>query len=346
MLSSANVINCLLFGQKDVGKTSLISKYLSIAHQASDAPQSYCKTEVIDGEIVLLNINKLTNEKDITHTTVNGVDIVMLIFAVDSLESFEYIIKAQKSVQRMLPKTPMTLIATKRDKRACKKEDDEGLVQIHQIQALASSISAYAYFECTSDSLEETKLPFIQAIKIAKLVKRLCNEKQEPIPIFGGPIKKAIAALKKFWTDSSSLLGKIELTSAKSNGCLAVQEESQQVSQRSGSQYSFSDLEKLGQTNKSSTASYLVENLFSEDNFMDDPVVQQLIFDEYDTPIVTKNFTEMEEMKRESEKCLIGIVESIVNSEIEGKWDETMQQKTQDPISNPPSVIEENSSYA
>uniref|UniRef100_A0A0N4ZF38 Ras family protein n=1 Tax=Parastrongyloides trichosuri TaxID=131310 RepID=A0A0N4ZF38_PARTI len=204
-MSGANKsVRCLIFGQQSIGKTSFILKYLGlpIEHKNTLGKASFVKTELIDDEIVCLTIEKISSEDELTSNEISKSDVCVLAFSVNDPISFAYIIRARSIIYRCKPDLPIIIVATKADLRNSTLVGVPCIDMI-RVHTFASEIGAYAYFETSIFSVDETSLLFCQAIKIVKLVED-CNERMKLQ--MDSTFQRIFSTVKNIWNRANNVV--------------------------------------------------------------------------------------------------------------------------------------------
>ena len=105
-------------------------------------------------------------------------DVILMCFSVDNRDSLENIkTKWIPEIEHFCPNVPYLLIATKKDLRQDSAYDNIGTIKTTTGSAMADTVRAYAYLECSAKTREGVRDVFITATRAAlqkKKRKRAC----------------------------------------------------------------------------------------------------------------------------------------------------------------------------
>ena len=148
--SADNVLTVLVMGASGVGKTCLINQFLygqfSHQHQATEH-EIYQEEVQINGRFVTLDIKEVGGtclfEFSAFESFLLSADVIILLYSVDNLESFETVANLRDMVMQCKgPDVPIAVVGNKNDlKRMFDKKEMENLVH---------SDWGNAYFECNA----------------------------------------------------------------------------------------------------------------------------------------------------------------------------------------------------
>ena len=106
-------------------------------------------------------------------------DVILMCFSVDNRDSLENIqSKWIPEVEHFCPNVPYLLIATKKDLRTDPAFSAVGTIKLESGRAMADTVGAYAYLECSAKTREGVREVFTTATRAAlqkkKRKKPLC----------------------------------------------------------------------------------------------------------------------------------------------------------------------------
>ena len=162
-------LKCVVVGDGDVGKTSLLVSYTQDIFPTNYLPttyDNYSVTLVTEGTLVNLGINDTSRTTDRT-TAYNGVDVFLLCYSVTDPESYANVRnKWYPELHSHSPKTPIVLVGTKTDTRtdsvivkALKRRSWKAVSRNKGVK-LMKDISAVRYLECSAMSRKGLKKVF------------------------------------------------------------------------------------------------------------------------------------------------------------------------------------------
>lgn len=173
-------VKLVIVGDGTVGKTSLLLSYTSNAFPTDYVPTVFdnvCCSVSVDERVVHLSLFDTAGQEEFSRLrplSYPGTDVFLLCFSVAMHASFHNIKNVWwPEVMHFAPNAKIVLVGTKCDLR----HDDETLTKLAERgqaplsfddgQALAKSIGAAAYAECSALTQRGVKAAFEEALKAA-----------------------------------------------------------------------------------------------------------------------------------------------------------------------------------
>ncbi|KAJ5071373.1 rho-related protein racd-related [Anaeramoeba ignava] len=180
-------INCVIIGDKSVGKTTALMVYSQKEFPKNDIPMTCEKIDVDvsnDKTEAILSLFDYSGKEHLNELDSNdlNVDVFLIMFSTVDRDSFENIkTKWFQEIRKKDLQTPIVLIGTKIDLR-----NDPNYLQDHEIEPitkeegtkLAKELGAIDYQEISSLSLENIDNLFRSSIS-SGLKRKIANSKKE-----------------------------------------------------------------------------------------------------------------------------------------------------------------------
>ena len=170
-------VKCVVVGDGAVGKTCLLISYTTNAFPGEYIPtvfDNYSATVMVDGRPINVGLWDTAGQEDydrLRPLSYPQTDVFLLCFSIISPASFENInSKWYPEIQHHAPNVPKVLVGTKSDLRGDQAVTNslakKGLAMISREQAvaMAQTIGAVQYLECSALTQEGLKNVFDQAI--------------------------------------------------------------------------------------------------------------------------------------------------------------------------------------
>jgi Ras-related C3 botulinum toxin substrate 1 len=193
-------IKCVVVGDGNVGKTSMLISYTTNAFPSDYIPtifDNYSSNVMVDGQVIYLGLWDTAGQEEydrLRPLSYPQTDVFLLCFSVVSPASFENIrMKWNPEVTKHCSEVPLFVVGTKIDLR-----DDEEIeaalaekgmkpVTMEQGKSLAKEINANGYLECSALTQKGLQGVFTEAIRAVL----------HPVPCAHKPPKRTSEILHK-----------------------------------------------------------------------------------------------------------------------------------------------------
>lgn len=173
-------LKLVIVGDGAVGKTCMLISYTTNAFPGEYIPtvfDNYSANVMVDGKPVNLGLWDTAGQEDydrLRPLSYPNTDVFLICFSVISRSSFESVASKWKTeIERYAPAVPIILVGTKSDLRTdsltIQQLESRGqtMVSIPDAQAMADSIGAAAYLECSALTQSHLKEVFDEAFRVA-----------------------------------------------------------------------------------------------------------------------------------------------------------------------------------
>ena len=164
-------IKCVVVGDTEVGKSSLLLSYLTGSFPDEYVP-TVCdklrKFEIVCNRTITLELFDTAGKEDFDRLrplSYPGTDVFLIAFSLVSQASFENVSKKWiREVTYYAPKTPIILVGTKIDLREDPNSQGKAFIDTEQGENKAREIGANGYVECSARKLIGINEVFYDAI--------------------------------------------------------------------------------------------------------------------------------------------------------------------------------------
>lgn len=184
-----DTIKCVLVGDTDIGKTHLLTTYITKIFPKEYMPGVFninSTTISVDSHTMNLELRDtcgMTDYDSVRHLGYNGVDVFIICFSIANPTSFDNVKnKWLPEVKHHDPKLPILLVGTQTDLRTdpqvlekLKKQNQIPITQ-KQGKVMAKQIQAAKYLECAAITQEGLNEVFVEVVHIyfRNLTKQTC----------------------------------------------------------------------------------------------------------------------------------------------------------------------------
>ncbi|XP_075263471.1 rho-related protein rac1A-like isoform X2 [Convolutriloba macropyga] len=166
----AQKVKCVVVGDGEVGKTSMLMSYVEDKFPGEYVPtvfDSYSATKTVDGKSISLKLMDTAGQEDfdqIRHLSYPDTDVFLICFSVVQRSSLDHVFeKWVKEIQQHQPDSCSLLIGTKIDLRG---KDPEKIAKSEGEKAKKEIPNCKKYMECSALTLEGLKEVFDEAIRV------------------------------------------------------------------------------------------------------------------------------------------------------------------------------------